>query len=315
MVIPVRHIPAPLRLEPAVQSRYTPKAEGTALRLWRAHGLGNDYLVLEEGGPLDSFLVREICNRNRGMGSDGILEPMPTDHAAVGVRIWNPDGSVAEKSGNGLRIFARWWVDRRGGPPTFAIDTGFDVVEAEVSAASIAIAMGTATFDPRWVPVQAPGPVIDAPWTVSDVTLCVTAVGMGNPHIVSFFDDVELDTLPWRRWGEALEVEPRFPNRTNVQFATIRGAVLEIRIWERGAGATLASGSSACAAAAAAVETGRLPSGRVTVRMPGGDLFVHVAQDRRIRLEGPVEAVGEMVVDSRWLASRQASRVESSSGR
>ncbi len=303
------------------------------MRFWKAHGLGNDYLVLEElrtplpdrppadggrgpDGPeltaplvvaLTAPLVVALCDRNRGVGSDGILEPTPpTLGADFGVRIWNPDGSTAEKSGNGLRIFARWLRDTgRARGDRFSISTGPCRVDCETTADAVSVEMGAATFAAADVPVDALGELIDSPIDLSAGPLVVTAVGMGNPHCVVFRDE-PLDTLPWRRWGAELERHPRFPNRTNVQVARVidRRAV-EIRIHERGAGETQASGSSSCAVAAAGVRTGRLDAGRIRIEMPGGRLWVTVSAEG-IRLEGPVEAVGRFEVDAHWLASRRA---------
>jgi diaminopimelate epimerase len=267
------------------------------VRLWRAHGLGNDYLVLEAGPPMTPELARALCHRNTGVGGDGVLEPVVSDRADHGVRIWNPDGSVAEKSGNGLRILARWLVDRRGAPSQFSVDTGTDVVRCRVGAEAIEVEMGTARFDGAGVPV------VDAflrePLVVDGHTLDAVAVGVGNPHCVVFCDDP--DAVPWRQLGAALEVHPAFPNRTNVQFARVDGpGRVTIRIWERGAGETLASGSSSCAVAAAAVHTGRLASGRVIVCMEGGELEVTVHPDFSVDLRGPVSPVGVIEVDPRW---------------
>jgi diaminopimelate epimerase len=277
------------------------------MRFWKAHGLGNDYLVLEDPLaptlPLTASLVIALCDRHRGVGSDGILEPAPPELGAdFGVRIWNPDGSTAEKSGNGLRIFARWLRDTgRARDARFSISTGPCRVECETTADAVSVEMGAATFKPAEVPALAPDELVDAAIDLSDGPLIATAVGMGNPHCVVFRDE-PLDTLPWRRWGAELERHPRFPNRTNVQIARVidRHAV-EIRIHERGAGETQASGSSSCAAAAAGVRTGRLDAGRIRVEMPGGRLWVTVSPDG-VLLEGPVEAVGHFEVDAGWLA-------------
>ncbi len=278
------------------------------MRFWKAHGLGNDYLVLEgpSASALTTPLVVALCDRNRGVGADGLLEPTSTTLGAdFGVRIWNPDGSTAEKSGNGLRIFARWLRDSgRARADRFSISTGPCRVECETTADAVSVEMGAATFNPAEIPVDAPGELVDALFELSDGPLIATAVGMGNPHCVVFRDE-PLDTLPWRRWGAELEHYPRFPNRTNVQIARVldRHAV-EIRIYERGAGETQASGSSSCAVAAAGVRTGRLDAGRIRVQMPGGRLWVTVSPDG-VLLEGPVESVGHFEVDARWLARRR----------
>lgn len=277
------------------------------MRLWKAHGLGNDYFVLEDGeleGELHADRVRALCDRHRGPGSDGVLEPLPASAGAeYAVRIWNPDGSVAEKSGNGLRIFARWLYSERGAPSRFSVWTGACRVECFANATTVSVEMGAATFDPSEVPVLAQAPLIEGPLELARETVSVTAVGMGNPHCVLFHDEA-LDALPWRAWGAEIERHPRFPNRTNVQFARVRDrSSVEIRIWERGAGETQASGSSSCAAAAAGVRTGRLDRGRIRVVMPGGVLMVTVAEEG-ILLEGPVEVVGRFELDQAWLAAR-----------
>lgn len=251
--------------------------------LVRGHGLGNDYLILADGPTLSAEMVRHICNRHTGVGSDGMLEPIAGGECDYGVRIWNPDGSIAEKSGNGLRIFARWLRDE-GAPARFSVWTGTDRVHCDVGPQSITVDMGTANFHG------------DGEELVADVL--GTALDVGNPHFVSFAEPDD-----WQRVGAMLEVHPRFVNRTNVQFATIVDDVtVHIRIWERGAGVTPASGSSSCAAAAAAVRTGRLAPGRITVTMAGGELYVTVFENMAVRLEGPVEMVGTITVDPRWIA-------------
>lgn len=274
------------------------------MRLDRYHGLGNDYLVLVDGPPLDPSLVRALCDRHTGPGGDGVLEPTGRHGAAYGLRIWNPDGSVAEKSGNGLRIFARWLVDEGLAQGTFDLWTGVCDARATVGADDVEVDMGVATTEPSAVPVRPPARV-EGP-VVGTTTWTVTAVGLGNPHCVVFVEADDLDALPWRAWGAELERHPDFPNRTNVQVAAVRGpGVVEARIWERGAGPTLASGSSACAVAAAAVITGRLVSGPVEVRMPGGAANVLVGPGLRLTLRAPVERIGRIVVDPGWLAARR----------
>lgn len=265
---------------------------------WKAHGLGNDYLVYEggtrEGLPeLTSELVRCICERHRGVGADGILEPVgETCGADYAVRIWNPDGSIAEKSGNGLRILARWLWSVRGAPESFSVWTGACRVRCLIGKTEISVEMGQPTFAPAEVPVTSETELIDAPISLSDATLKVTAVGVGNPHCVVFTDAAEIDQLPWRSWGAELERHAKFPKRTNVQFAWAGSASeVQVRIWERGAGETLASGSSACAVAAAGVKTGRLVPGLIRVVMPGGVLKVTV-DEAGLLLQGPVEVVG-----------------------
>ena len=268
----------------------------------KGHGLGNDYVVMEESDlprPLSTRAIGRICDRNWGVGSDGILLRVPSANADFGLRIFNPDGSEAEKSGNGLRIFAKYLWDHghTGGKPTFTVDTKGGIVECQCHVVDggvrfVTVEMGHATFRAPEIPMNGPDrDVVDVPLQLTDGTsLRVTAVSVGNPHCVVFVD--RLDDAETRRLGPLIERHPVFPNRTNVQFARAAAAdVLDILIWERGAGYTLASGSSSCGAASAAVRTGRCRAGRVTVRMPGGELAVHVRDDWSLRLEGPVEEV------------------------
>lgn len=261
--------------------------------LFKAHGLGNDYLVWEDGPALTPERVIAICHRHTGVGGDGILEPFPSDRADAGIRIWNPDGSVAEKSGNGLRI-ASWWLHtQRGMAATHTVDTGFDVVTSVVDGTEVTVQMGQATFEPARIPTAVA--LRETPVALDGIVLPVTAVATGNPHAVVFVDTFE--GLDWRRWGAALETHAHFPNRTNVQFARVLGPHdVEIRIWERGAGETSASGSSSCGVAAAAVHTGRCEAGDITVHMPGGVLHVEVGEGMALTLRGPVAPVARIAL-------------------
>jgi diaminopimelate epimerase len=277
------------------------------MRLQRYHGLGNDYLVLADPafpGGLEPALVRALCNRHTGVGGDGVLLPGRNHDGAVGLRIYNPDGSEAEKSGNGLRIFARFLVDHRGASRTLRIDLATEQVVAQVDEQWVTVSMGRARFEADQVPVRDRGVnPMDRAFRVLGQTLPATCVGVGNPHCVVFFQTENLDELPWRAWGAALEVHPDFPNRTNVQFVRVMGpGRVAARIWERGAGETRSSGSSSCAIAAAAVRTGRLEVGSIAVEMPGGTLEVDVAQDYTLTLRGPVQFIGTVQVAASWLA-------------
>lgn len=266
----------------------------------KGHGLGNDYLVLAEWDlpqPLDAAAVRLLCHRNLGVGGDGIL--LATSRTEpYGLRIFNPDGSEAEKSGNGLRIFAKYLAEH--GVATagaFGVRTAGGDVRAEVHregdrVVSVTVDMGRATFDADAIPMLGPPrEVVDEPLAVGDRTLRVTAVSVGNPHCVVFVE--RLDERDLRDLGPRLERHPAFPRRTNVQLARVAGRDrVEVLVWERGTGPTLASGSSSCAVAAAAVRRG-LTDRRVAVHLPGGRLDVEVGPDFALRLDGPVEEVFE----------------------
>jgi diaminopimelate epimerase len=267
----------------------------------KGHGLGNDYLVMQEAdlpGPLSTAAIVKICDRNWGVGSDGILLRVPTERADFGLRIFNPDGSEAEKSGNGLRIFAKFLRDHgHAKRDVFTVDTPGGIVECQCRMTNgrvtlVTVEMGAATFRPAEIPMTHDG--AEAVRVLLSLgaagTVTATAVSVGNPHCVVFADRLDDDEV--RRLGPLIENHPAFPNRTNVQFARVLGRdAIEIRIWERGAGYTLASGSSSCGAASAAVKNGHCDHGRIAVRMPGGELTVHVRGDFTLKLEGPVEEV------------------------
>ncbi|MBH0195751.1 MAG: diaminopimelate epimerase, partial [Nitrospira sp.] len=236
---------------------------------FRGHGLGNDYIVMDPKDltfKLTPKTIKTICDRNWGLGSDGILALVPSRKADFGLRIFNPDGSEAEKSGNGLRIFARYLhatgktkkkhftVETKGGLVT--IDLHLDR-HGDASAATVA--MGHATFKPAALPCTLDVPeLIQQPIDATSHALIFTGVSVGNPHCVVFKPAGE----SWSReellrLGPSLENHTLFPKRTNVQLAVPTGPKeIFIMIWERGAGETQASGSSSCAAACAAVRLG-----------------------------------------------------------
>ena len=268
----------------------------------KGHGLGNDYIVMEQSAlpaPLTERAIVRVCDRNWGVGSDGILLLVPSARADFGLRIFNPDGSEAEKSGNGLRIFAKYLWDRghARGKKTFTVDTKGGVVECTCHEAGgrvnfVTVEMGRVTFRAPDIPMNGPDrEVVAVPLPLSDgTTVTATALSVGNPHCVVFVD--RLEEAEARRVGPLIERHPAFPQRTNVQLARVVGRdSVDILIWERGAGYTLASGSSSCGAASAAVRNGLCDHGRVTVRMPGGTLVIDVRPDWSLRLEGPVEEV------------------------
>jgi diaminopimelate epimerase len=266
------------------------------MRLVRSHGIGNDYLVLASDDTLGPSVVRALCDRHTGVGGDGILEPVASQRADHGLRIWNPDGSQAEKSGNGLRIFAHYLVDHCLANLEHTIEVGDTVVRCRVhtDGTRVTVEMGHATCVPAEIPTA------EVVWNrldhVAGTPLTLHAVGMGNPHCVVFVDDrldatTTLDDLPWRAWGARLEVHPLFPNRTNVQFVRVKDPhTLELRVFERGAGPTRASGSSACAAAVAGVKTGRVQS-PVRVDMEGGALDIELDAALAVVMTGPVEEI------------------------
>ena len=287
-------------------------------RFFKYDALGNDYIVLDPTDwpePPTADAIRRICDRHHGVGSDGILwgptSPLTPLLRGKGsgvrfaLRLFNPDGSEFEKSGNGLRIFARYLWDR-GLPagPEFDILTPGGAVTAHVldaDGAHIAMDMGRLSFLSTDIGITGPArEVVDEEVTVAGLCLRIVGATVGNPHCVVFLDaqtpevQAELGGLTAalaHRLGPSLEHLPVYLNRTNVQFAQAMDRhTLRIEIWERGAEYTLASGTSSCAAAGAAIRTGRCAS-PVTVQMPGGEMRVEVAPDWSVRLTGTVAFV------------------------
>ncbi len=263
------------------------------------HALGNDYLVLDPADqalPLTPDRIRKICDRHYGVGSDGILlGPMPSDRAAFALRIYNPDGSEAEKSGNGLRIFCRYLWDRKSvGDKPFSVETKGGIVRAEVmdEGRRIRIEMGKVSFRSEEIPVTGkPREVLREPITVGNETFQFCGATIGNPHCVVPLDEISPELA--RQYGPLLENHTLFPNRTNVQFLKVLNrASIRIEIWERGAGYTLASGSSSCAAAAVARKLG-LCDREIIVHMPGGRIEISINDDFSVVMTGPVTKVAE----------------------
>ena len=270
------------------------------MKFSKYHALGNDYLVLD---PIDAPELPEtdatirICHRNFGLGSDGILYgPIPTDRADFGLRIINPDGSEAEKSGNGLRIFARYLYDcDKVGTEPFTVDTIGGIVTCKISegAQSITVDMGKVTFGRESSPSTAATQGESLSIHGTDYTVYIADIG--NPHCVVPLNEIS-ETLACKD-GAAIEVHPSFPNRTNVQFLkVIDRNNIQIEIWERGAGYTLASGSSSSAAAAVAHHIG-LCDETITVHMPGGKIGIEIGDAYQIRMTGPATRVACMHFD------------------
>jgi diaminopimelate epimerase len=272
------------------------------MRFWKYHALGNDYIVMDPNdlpAPLTLDQVKVICHRNFGVGSDGILlGPLPSTKAPFGLRIYNPDGSQAEKSGNGLRIFSRYLWDRKlVGEKEFTIETAGGVVKSTVfdSGKMVRVEMGKITFWSNEIPVAGQRrEVINEKISVGGKTFTFCSAAIGNPHCVLPLPEINAEMA--KQFGPLIETHANFPNRTNVQFLKVLDrANIQIEIWERGAGYTLASGSSSSAAAAVAHKLG-LCDGSITVHMPGGKLAIEIGKDFDVLMTGPVTRVGEGTV-------------------
>jgi len=278
------------------------------MRFYKYHALGNDYLVIDPADWPAQFTpaqIVRICHRNYGIGSDGILwGPLPaTADAPFALRIFNPDGGEAQKSGNGLRIFCRYLFDRglvQLAP--FRVHTPGGTVEATVHAGgrSITVEMGQVSFDSSRIPVAgAAREVIREQLQVGGETLTFTSASIGNPHCV--VERPNSSAADAHRLGPLIERHALFPERTNVQFLTVRDrGNIGIEIWERGAGYTLASGSSSSAAAATAHRLG-LVDRDVTVHMPGGRIAIRIGDNYAITMTGPVTHVADGVLAEEML--------------
>ena len=274
------------------------------MKFAKYHALGNDYIVIDPGdlpGDLDQETIRQICHRHYGIGSDGILlGPLETNSADFGLRVFNPDGSEAQASGNGLRIFARFLLDDGcAGGGSFTVQTPGGIYMCDVSedGRSVTVQMGRVTFDSRLVPVAGrPREVLNEIIEVDGQELAYCAASVGNPHCVVLCERPSPEIA--QRLGPLIETDSRFPDRTNVQFMQVldRGNV-RIEIWERGAGYTLASGSSSTAAAAVAHRLG-LCDERINVHMPGGTLNIQFDGELRATMSGPVKKVCSGIVSA-----------------
>ena len=277
----------------------------------KSHGLGNEYIVLDQDNitfELTVKAIQKICNVHFGIGSDGILLKVPTQKADFGLRILNPDGSEAEKSGNGLRIFAKYLYDYGfTKSKSFSIETPGGIVLAEVieerngKAATVKVDMGKAIFESAKIPVKAAiAECIDYTLNLEYKDYQINCVSVGNPHCVILKN--ELDEKEVKIFGPQIENNPMFPNRINVQFAkVISRSEVEIMIWERGAGWTLASGSSSCAVASVMVKRG-LTDRNLTIKMQGGQLKIEIDNDWNIRMTGEVREVATGVLSDELIA-------------
>ena len=269
------------------------------------HALGNDYLVFDPKGKEISFTEKEIiriCHRNFGLGSDGILlGPTVSEKAEFKLKILNPDGSEAEKSGNGLRIFARYLHDSgKVSTEPFQVETLGGIVTCQVSEdlSEIVVEMGRVSFHSDIIPVNIDGDsreVCDEIIEVNGKRMQYYAATIGNPHCVIPVDQVDQSFA--MELGSALENHPNFPNRTNVQFLQILDRNrIRIEIWERGAGYTLASGSSSSAAGAVARKMGACDE-KITVEMPGGEIGLIIDDEFNVQMTGPATRVAQMNLD------------------
>jgi len=262
------------------------KEKAMEISLTKMHGLGNDFLLLDDrDGRIAEKkeygeLARQLCDRHFGVGADGLILALPSLCCDVAFRIFNADGSEAGMCGNGIRCFVKYLyetsrlrqkimnIETRSGPVVCILEN-----DAEDQVQTVRVDMGEPRLLPHEIPFRFQGErAIEVPLQVLDQTFQVTPVSMGNPHAVIFMESIE--HIPIESWGPALETHEAFPEKTNVEFAEILSPQrVRVRVWERGAGLTLACGTGACAVVVAGVLTGRLER-RAEVLLPGGRLFV-----------------------------------------
>ena len=273
--------------------------------------LGNDYIVIDptrtafEPAPP---AIQALCDRHHGVGSDGLLLgpfPVPGDPTAFGLRIFNPDGSEAEKSGNGLRIFARYLLEaghtRAEGCRIHTAGGTADIHYLAPDGSLVQADMGLPTFRAGAIPFTGLAThldVLETPLALPGERLSITALSVGNPHCVVLGGPVSSARV--RELGPEIEAHPHFPNRVNVQLVEVLDRrTIRIEIWERGAGYTLASGSSSCSAASACRRLG-LVDDQLTVAMPGGSIGITFTGQGRLLMTGPVQAVYQGQLRPEW---------------
>ncbi len=277
------------------------------MKFSKYHALGNDYIVINPK-DLDSRLtepvIKNICDRHYGVGSDGILYgPGESKHGDFSLRIFNPDSSEAEKSGNGLRIFSRYlWDQGLVSHQQFSIETKGGVVNSVVGNQGLTVTVGMGKVRFTHKPVGNPAPQARI-ITVKGRPFTYYSASVGNPHCVIINDEV--DDSSAREYGPEIENSPAFPDRTNVQFVRIVSRTsIEIEIWERGAGYTLASGSSSTAAAAVAHSPGYCES-NIDVHMLGGVINIDIGKDFYTTMTGDVRKICEGVLSSEVLSNTE----------
>lgn len=272
-----------------------------AIEFTKYHGLGNDFILIDNRSTAEPCLTPEqaikLCDRHFGIGADGVIFALPgQDGTDYTMRIFNSDGSEPEMCGNGIRCLARFIAALEGiaEPRSYRIHTLAGVITPKLEADGlVTVDMG----EPRLLAAEIPTTlaaadqkVIEQPLEVAGQTWNVTCVSMGNPHCITFVEDVA--AIPLEAIGAQFETHAVFPKKTNTEFIqVVRSDYLKMRVWERGAGITLACGTGACASLVAAVLTGRSDR-RAAIELPGGVLHIEwSATDNRLYMTGPAEAV------------------------
>ncbi len=266
----------------------------------KMHGLGNDYLYIDmfsyDGNHDWPELSRRMSERHFGVGADGLILVEPSNTADFRMRMFNADGCESEMCGNGMRCFAKYVYDRKLTDKTaMSVETGAGIIKPYLTVSggkveSISVDMGVPHLKRAEIPLaklEGPEPVINEPFEYDGQVLLGTCVSMGNPHCVFFVDDVwqvELEKI-----GPVLEHHPMFPKRANIEFVAVKSReAIDMRIWERGSGITLASGTGSSASVTATILNGKADKGTpIKVNLPGGTLVVEWKEDGHIWQTGP----------------------------
>lgn len=271
------------------------------MRFTKVHGLGNDFILVncqeEKVDPGKApELARAMCHRCRGVGADGLVLLLPAEQGDAGMRIFNADGSEAEMCGNAIRCVAKYAHEHDlVKKERIRVETPAGMIVSELILEnglikSVRVDMGRPRLERAEIPMAGPsGPVVGEPLAIGDISYNVSAVSMGNPHCVIFVPDV--GAIPLEDVGPRIERHDAFPRRTNVEFVQVldRDEVI-MRVWERGAGETMACGTGACAVAVACA-LNDLTGRKITVHLKGGDLLIEWAADNHVHMTGPATEV------------------------
>ena len=290
---------------------------------FKYHGLGNDFVIIDRiagGSPVDPAGARAMCDRNRGIGADGVLTLLPSNRASLKMHIRNADGSIAEMCGNGIRCAAKYAIERSSAGKTtgaqagsildsmgFKSPAGFETTALDIETGrgvltcavmiksgkvvSVAVNMGAPILERPDIPMQGEGRFLRENIKALGKTFKGSAISMGNPHLVLFHTD-NLDDA--KKYGPVLENSILFPKRTNVEFAAdVSKSEINVVVWERGCGITQACGTGACATAVAFTLAGITPFDKeITVNLPGGSLGIVVPTDlSAVYMRGPAQEV------------------------
>jgi len=269
------------------------------IKFTKMQGLGNDFILIDNFKneiTLDPEGAKFLCDRHFGVGADGVLLLEPSSVADLGMRIFNADGSEAEMCGNGIRCVALY--ARKQGLVTgdeLSVETRGGIIKPGIKKGSVTVDMGEPILEGRDIPVNLEGKVIDRPVNFGSAEARINCVSMGNPHCVIFYPPG--DEPPVEELGPVVENDELFPRKTNVEFVRVQNPEeIRVRVWERGAGETLACGTGACASVVAGVLSGR--TGRkVMVHLPGGDLGVEWSENNHVFMTGSAAFVFEGRMD------------------